>query len=50
MTVVEHPQLRLVLAFVQQRAKHREVDRDFAGLGFAEAVRQFDGTDLATVR
>ena len=47
--VIQHPQLRLIRALVQQRAQKAEVGNDLAGLGLAEAVRQLQHARLAVL-
>ena len=48
--VIQHPQLRLVSALVQQRTQQAEVGNDLAGFSLREVVRQLQGTHLSVVR
>jgi len=47
--VIQHPQLRLVRALVEQRAQQTEVRDDLAGFSLGEVVRQLQSTHLSVV-
>jgi len=48
--VIQHPQLRLKGALIQQRTEQTEVRDDLAGFGLREVVRQLQRTYLSVVR
>jgi len=48
--IIQHPQLRLVRALIQQRAEKAEVGHNLASLGLREVVRQLQAAHLSVVR
>jgi len=47
--IIQHPQLRLIRALIQQGAEKAEVGHNLASLGLCEVVRQFQAAHLSVV-